>query len=189
MAKADERLKKKGGEQEAQKEEEEDEQQKGRRRMGWRRRRKRRTKEENDKDEEEAPLTPAGCHLLHFTPSLIAFWPLAGSDFLPTWPLPLFFFPSRLLTSFTLIAPPPPPPRQSPAAAPVREPVCLAVGRRRLPLGGFVALQLLRRGSANEPPAARRQASARTSQLAQHFLLSKHLDVTNQSIFLLPGQK
>lgn len=110
----------------------------------------------NDKDEEEveekegtwAPFTPAGCYLLHFTPSLTPFWLPAGSDLLPnwppaavlSWPLPLSFFLHCCLTSFALIVPLP---RQSPAAAPVREPVCLVVGRRRLPLGECVALQLV----------------------------------------------
>lgn len=79
-----------------------------------------------------------------------------------------FFFLPCCLTSFTLIVSLP---RQSPAAAPVREPVCLLIGRRRLPLGDCIALQLVQRSDANEPPGAPRQASARTSQLAQHFFL------------------
>lgn len=72
----------------------------------------------------------------------------------------LFFF---FISSFTLMVPLP---RQSPAATPVREAVCLLVGRRRLPLGDCVALQLVRCSSANYTPGVSQNISTCSTLLS-----------------------
>lgn len=124
---------------------------------GWRRRRKRRKR--RPPQLLLLPLAATFCISLplslHFAHQLVPTFFQPGHQ--P--PLPLFFplrccrLPSRP-SSPRRVNPQQPLQSRSPS-------VCLAVGRRRLPLGDLVTFQLVRRGSANEP------LDARTSQLAR----------------------
>lgn len=135
-------------------------------------------------------LLQLSCYLLNFPPSLTPFWLPAGSDFLPnwppagvlSWPLPLFF-----------------PPSFTPAWLPSRSSSLRHVNPQQPLQSGSPSVCLLAGGVCHWVTASlsnwsdaaalmRRQASARTSPLAQHFFLSQHWSVTNRSIFLLLRQ-